>query len=59
MKPTFGFIKIAFVLSVLFVVSCQTIPPPTGMGDARCDNVSEKGFINFLDINLLALEVQN
>ncbi len=59
MKSICDFLRVAFLLVVLLFFSCQTTPPPNGMGDARCDNVTEKGFINFLDINILFSEVQN
>ena len=57
MKPRANYLKYIFLLSVL-LMACQTLPPP-GMGDARCNNVTEKGFINVLDINILFSEVQN
>ncbi len=59
MRSLYDFLKYAFLLSVLLFFACQTTPPPNGMGDARCDNVTEKGFINVLDVNILFSEVQN
>jgi maltose 6'-phosphate phosphatase len=56
---TSDYLKCAILLSVFLFFSCQTFPPPTGMGDARCDNITEKGFISVLDINLLFSEVKN
>ncbi|MGD2188076.1 MAG: endonuclease/exonuclease/phosphatase family protein [Desulfobacterales bacterium] len=58
MRTLCHFLGVAFLLSVLLFFSCQTIPPPD-MGDARCENITEKGFINVLDVNILFSEVLN
>ncbi len=42
------------IILASFFLSCQTLPPPTE-GAARCDNIAERGHINILDINVLAL----
>ncbi len=59
MKLHSDFHKYAIMLFLLFLSACQTISSPTGMGDAKCNNVTEKGFLNVLDINLLFSEVEN
>ena len=59
MKPHANYLKYVFLPVVFLFFSCQTTPPPNGMGDARCNNIAEKGFINVLDINILFSEIQN
>ncbi len=49
-----------FVMPIaLLLASCQTTPLPPGIGDAKCDNIAEKGYINILTINLLFSEVDD
>jgi maltose 6'-phosphate phosphatase len=45
------------LLAAFLFFSCQTCPHPTE-GDARCDEIAEKGFINVLNINVF-LGVEN
>jgi maltose 6'-phosphate phosphatase len=59
MKDLCSFLKYTILLAALFFFSCQTTPSPIGMGDARCDDIAARGFLNVLDINLLFSEVQN
>jgi maltose 6'-phosphate phosphatase len=59
MKLRSDFFRYGILLSVLFFFACQTTPSPPGMGDARCDDVAERGFFNVLTINLLFSEVPN
>ena len=59
MKLRSVFFKYAILFSVLFFFACQTTPPPPGMGDARCNDVAEREFLNVLNINLLFSEVLN
>jgi maltose 6'-phosphate phosphatase len=53
------YLKCLILLSIFLFISCQTCCPPPIKGDARCDNITEKGFINILDINVLALEPED
>ena len=59
MKNHSDFHKIAIMLFLLFLSACQTISSPRGMGDAECNNVTAKGFLDVLDINILFSEVKN
>ena len=45
--------------AAFLMVSCQTTPLPPGMGDAQCNDVAQKGYINILTINLLFSEVDD
>ena len=59
MKLRSDFFKYGILFSVLFFFACQTTPSPPGMGDARCNDVAEREFLNVLTINLLFSEVLN
>ena len=59
MKLRSAFSKYSILFSVLFFFACQTTPTPPGMGDARCNDAAERGFLNVLNINLLFSEVLN
>jgi maltose 6'-phosphate phosphatase len=59
MKPYTYILRFAILVSTLLFFACQTTPTPPAMGDARCDDVAERGVINILDINILFSEVDN
>ncbi len=51
---TSGYLNHLILLAVFLFISCQTLPPPID-GEAICDSVAMKGYINILDINVLFL----
>jgi len=57
MKRRSEFFKYGMLFSVTFLLACQSTPPPPGMGDARCNDVAERQFLNVLTVNLLFSEV--
>jgi maltose 6'-phosphate phosphatase len=58
MKPQSILVTPGLFLIILLFTSCQTFRP-SPIGDARCNDVTEKGYINVLTINLFFLEIEN
>ncbi|UCD82101.1 MAG: endonuclease/exonuclease/phosphatase family protein, partial [Desulfobacterales bacterium] len=59
MKSRLYILGVAALIIALIQLSCQTTPLPPGAGDSQCGYVAEKGYINFLTINLLFSEVDD
>jgi maltose 6'-phosphate phosphatase len=58
MKPQSILVTPSLFLIVFLFTSCQTFRP-SPIGDARCNDVTESGYINALTINLFFLEIEN
>lgn len=56
-----GHLKVAVLPLVLLVFACQHFEPveTQTIGDSRCDLVSQRGYINILNINVLYDEINN
>lgn len=59
MKLRSDFFKYGILSFVLFFFACQSTPPPPGMGDASCNDVADRQFLNVITVNLLFSEVLN
>lgn len=59
MKLRSDFLKYGILSFVLFFFACQSTPPPPGMGDASCNYVADRQFLNVITVNLLFSEVLN
>lgn len=56
-----GYIPFAALIGLLFVFACQHFEPveTQTIGGSRCESVSERGYINILNLNVLYKEVEN